>query len=154
MDSFHNKSTIPYLINEFWDSITLLGTPVFYIIIILIVSQLNSQVDAVIIFTEFLLLEVLCFLLKMVIPKKRPETSIKKSIINLYEERSFPSIHAARVSLLVLLLFPILPKLDLFFISIVILVGYSRIYLRKHDFIDILGGILLGVFFGVIWKMF
>jgi membrane-associated phospholipid phosphatase len=142
-----------YLINEFWDSITLLGTPVFYIFIVLILSQLNLSLNPIIIFAEFLFLEILCFLLKIIIPKKRPDNSLKKTIANTYEERSFPSIHTARVSFLMFILFTLMPKFVFFFICIIILVGYSRIYFRKHDFTDITGGIFLGVFFGIIWKV-
>ena len=74
--------------------------------------------------------------------------------INIYEERSFPSIHSARMSFLGFILVTALPELSLFFALLVVLVGYSRFYLHEHDFIDVLGGIFIGLLFGIFWKMF
>jgi membrane-associated phospholipid phosphatase len=154
MNVFNNKNIIQYFINEFWTSITLLGTPIFYIIIILLISHFNLNFNPIKTLIEFLLLEILCFFLKIFISKSRPEKSIKRVFVNLYQERSFPSIHSARVSLLCYIFFNTLPELNFIFATIVILVGYSRIYIREHDYIDVLGGVSLGLLFGLCWTIF
>ncbi|MBI2151801.1 phosphatase PAP2 family protein, partial [Candidatus Woesearchaeota archaeon] len=59
---------------------------------------------------------------------------------------SFPSWHTARALFLALIFsekFNYFP-LTVFLITITVIVAYSRLYLKKHDIIDVLGGIVLG----------
>lgn len=146
-----------YFIKEFWGSITLCGLPLFYFLLILILSQFSPLLHTETALITFVALELFCFLLKVLIPKKRPETTIKRIYVTLYHERSFPSVHTARISLLaiiVLTLFPTNLLLTSLFLLMVMFVGYSRVLLHEHDFVDIFGGVFVGIIFGMIWRMF
>ena len=150
-------AVVHYLLKEFWNSVTLCGLPLFYLLFILILFQFSPLQHTETALIMFVALELFCFLLKVMIPKKRPETTIKRIYVTLYHERSFPSVHTARISLLaiiVLTLFPTNLFLTSLFLLLVIFVGYSRVFLREHDFVDISGGVFVGILFGMIWRMF
>lgn len=148
-----DKQILHYLFKEFWEAITLFGTPAFYIFIILLISLIFPGVNPIKLIIFFLFLEALCFLLKIYIPKNRPESHIKKVFVNIYDSRAFPSIHSARISLLAFACSTVVLDLSLPFVIMVVLVGYSRIYMHEHDFLDVIAGALLGLIFGILWRM-
>ena len=79
--------------------------------------------------------------------KPRPK---KEEYSNLWEKidaSSFPSLHAARVVFLAILFSVHFANqyLTILCTIVAILVAYSRIYLQKHDWIDIIGGAVIGM---------
>ena len=77
-----------------------------------------------------------------------------RGFIEKIDASSFPSIHAARITLLFVFFVKFFFK-DLILISlsfmILVMVLSSRIYLKKHYFSDLLGGIFLGLFTSLIF---
>lgn len=72
--------------------------------------------------------------------------------INMHEKFSFPSGHtttAFAVFFLCALYFKSKPIKYIFFI-LAIIIGYSRVYLSQHFFIDIYGGSIIGVIFSTL----
>lgn len=130
---------------RFFSFITLFGLPVFYIPIIVYVATIDFLFSISLILI-LLLTELVCGIIKITYTKNRPTPLKKQTLFQKYYAGSFPSIHCARIIALFI-------GINMLFISnlfifvtllIVIAVGYSRIYLKKHDVIDVLGGYAIG----------
>lgn len=95
-----------------------------------------------------LLNEIVGSLIKVIFPKKRPTGQTYKNWLEKIDAGSFPSLHTSRVTLVYLTLFAATPFLILkvLFIVVIALVGISRVFLKKHYPIDVLGGLICGVF--------
>ncbi len=135
-----------YILDNFLSSITSFGTPVFYALVILIL--LKFQVPfALNLFLALIFVEILCIFIKLIYQKERPIPQPRKEFFDKIDANSFPSVHSARISLLVTMI--IMYYKDIFFLvlgfSLMILVGYSRIYLKKHYLKDVLFGFLIGI---------
>ena len=79
--------------------------------------------------------------------KERPEKISHKSYIESLDASSFPSLHSARISFLSAILMKYYNNIYFSTLAalIVLAVCYSRIKLKKHDFADVIFGILLGI---------
>lgn len=85
-------------------------------------------------------------------PNKEPYTNLFEKI----DASAFPSIHSARISFLVLVFSSYFQNLLIITLLLIIgiLVCYSRIYLRKHDFVDVVGGVIVGIVLGYLGVVF
>lgn len=86
--------------------------------------------------------------------KARPGMK-KRAYRTIYEtadSSSFPSIHAARATMLSVLIFSKLPAMLPVAAFLLLAVCASRIYFKRHDMIDITAGIVLGLALG--WAFF
>jgi len=97
--------------------------------------------------------EVVASLIKIIYPKKRPAGQTYKGILEKIDAGSFPSIHASRITLVYLTLFinTDIISIKIVFLVVIALVLFSRILLKKHFWIDVLGGFILGL---LIWLLF
>ncbi len=91
--------------------------------------------------------ELVGSIIKIVFPKKRPTGQNYKNIIEKIDAGSFPSLHTSRITLVYLTLFATTSFLSLkvAFILVIVLVGFSRVFLKKHYPIDVLGGLICGL---------
>lgn len=89
---------------------------------------------------------------KSLVGRSRPVdpavTDVEPSWVRKPRTSSFPSGHASAATLAVLLLFG-LDWVGVSVVALAILVMASRVYFRFHHLTDILGGILLGVVYGI-----
>lgn len=141
-----------YLIDEFFSSVTLLGMPLFYFIVILLIWRTAGGSLLVPIF-GYLLVEIIGGGIKFLYRKDRPLKQEKNTLIQIFDAGSFPSTHTARVALLSTYIFSLFGNdtaIVLFAFLITILVGYSRIRLKKHYLVDVIGGLVLGISVGII----
>ncbi len=125
-------------------SISFLGTPFFYAPLILFFWQSDRAIAARLIATLFLV-ELVCNTVKMLFPKDRPiPVKRARSILFRHEGNSFPSVHSARIIAVSMMLAKAY-GLQLIAPGLLIsaAVGYSRIYLKKHFLIDVIGGYLI-----------
>ena len=85
--------------------------------------------------------------IKPLVARIRPCFTVENArlIIHQSHSKSFPSSHAANMSAAALLFSVYYPRFKWIFISIAILVAYSRIYVGVHYPADILAGAVLGV---------
>lgn len=140
-----------YILNDTFSSITSFGAPVFYILVILILLKFEVSF-ALNLFLAFLFIELLCIVIKLIYRKERPVPQPKKEFFDKIDANSFPSVHSARISLLVTMVSLHYKDMLLFIIGIVIMlgVGYSRVYLKRHDYRDVLYGFLIGIVTAII----
>jgi membrane-associated phospholipid phosphatase len=145
-----------YTFKYFINTITLFGTPTFYLIVILFLLNFNIYFSLKLLIF-LVLLELTAGFIKFSYPKKRPNSKDYFDFISLYESRSFPSIHTARITLLIFTLLEIYDNFYLRIVSFLLIfsVAYSRVNLKEHYAIDVIGGFILGLlFYGlslVIW---
>lgn len=138
-------------LNEFFSEVTLFGLPAFYLLVVLVLFKFN-MVFAPKLFWALIFVEIFCIFIKIIYKKERPIPQPRNDIFNKIDASSFPSVHSARISLLATVIYLYNRDLATLIVGLVltILVGYSRIYLRRHYFVDVLCGVLLGLLTGLI----
>lgn len=96
--------------------------------------------------------ELLGSLIKIVFPKTRPNGQEYSNVIEKVDAGSFPSLHAARISLVYLTMFSYADLLvyKLLFIIVIAVVAVSRVNLKKHFWTDVAGGLVMG---SLIWYL-
>ena len=128
-----------------FQAVSILGTPFFYIPMAAYFLKTNPNL-AIKLILVIASTEIICGAVKYIYPKARPVPMPNKTLIQKYFAGSFPSVHTARITAFSVTV--ILFTMDKIFILIGLLaiacVGYSRIYLRKHYFIDVIGGFGIG----------
>jgi membrane-associated phospholipid phosphatase len=133
------------IIKSFFKSITLLGNIAFYIIILLFAYLTNNSFLKLLI--ALIIALTLAVLIRIVYFKPRPNKAKTNTLwLRLYNS-SFPSVHAIRAVILAYFFIQTYPHAIIIIssITLALLVCYSRIYLKKHDWVDISAGILIGV---------
>lgn len=143
------------LADELFSSLTLFGMPTFYLVLIIFLSQTVGPESFVKALGLLLLVEVAGLAIKLLYKKERPVIMKRITLLQNYLASSFPSIHTARMVCLAVILsflFPSNRPIQIVFWLLALGVGYSRIYLKKHDTIDVLGGFALGIGVGLLWN--
>jgi membrane-associated phospholipid phosphatase len=101
----------------------------------------------------FVLIYTATIVIKTVYFKNRPVKFSYNSYIEKLDASSFPSLHASRTAFLGLVLSKYFSSYIFTAIMVVLIlaIAYTRVYLKKHDFMDVSAGIILGilVYFGV-----
>lgn len=145
-----NKSFWSYKLNDWFRDFTSLGNPILLIFVPFIFLG-NSKLFHYLLLA-LLINEIFCSLIKIIFPKKRPTEQTYKNIIEKIDAGSFPSIHASRITIVYLTLFSNTENLAIktVFLSVIVLVFFSRVKLKKHFWIDVLGGFVIG---GLIWYL-
>src|SRR3989344_2349438 len=127
----------------FWNIITLLGGSYVYVPLMIIVLLTKNYPFFLDLMMGFLLTLALTVIIRSFYFKERPQKMLHHNWFQKINASSFPSWHASRSVFLTLLFYSYFPKgiilLVLSFLTI--LVFYSRIYLKKHDWNDITGGV-------------
>ena len=114
---------------------------------LLIFTYFHDSALAIILFIGIMTVTLISLLIKIFFHIPRPNNQKYRNFIERVDASSFPSAHSARVSIMAfwLVIYSNVLLLKIFIIVAAILVAYSRIYLKKHYFIDVLGGLALGI---------
>ena len=139
------------LAEGFWRDVTTLGSGFFSLAVLFLLLLLNEYELLVKLTVGFFFTIFVVALIRTFYFKNRPQKQEFKGFIERIDASSFPSLHTARVVFLTLSMVDVLNntnnvKLILFLVIFALLGIYSRIYLKRHDWNDIVGGIILGVF--------
>ena len=141
------KKIITRLISEFFRDITSLGGTPFYLLVLLSVFLLGlfslfSQLLFGFVFTFGVVVLIRTFYFK-----KRPEPKQVHNFIERIDAASCPSWHSARIVFMALQFMYFLQNryLTTLLAVMALLVSYSRINLRQHDWWDVIGGAVLGI---------
>ena len=146
-----NKPFLSYKLDEWARDITSLANPLILVFIPFVFIKDSATFYHLLI--ALLINEALGSLIKILFPKKRPNGQSYNTILEKIDAGSFPSLHAARITLVYLTLFSASVFLShrIIFLSIIVLVILSRVKLKKHFWTDVVGGFLMG---GFIWCFF
>lgn len=130
---------------EYIRDLTAFANPIFLILISLFF--LGPSTIFITILVGLAINEAVGSIIKFLFPKKRPNNQKYSNSLEKIDAGSFPSIHSSRVMFVYLMLFTSTPfaYLKVIFLSIILVVGYSRLFLKKHYLIDVLGGYILGL---------
>ena len=131
----------------FFRDITALGSAYFYGIVLLLVLALGESKLFWILFLGVALIMIISVLARLVYFKDRPNREAHRNILERIDASSFPSIHTGRIWFLSLALLDSFGStaVKIFFILLAVIVSYSRIFLKKHDLVDLVGGFVLAV---------
>jgi membrane-associated phospholipid phosphatase len=138
------KPFIKKKFEEYCRDLTSLANPIILILVLIFFFG----------FSKFLVLgiiglvinETLGSLIKLLFHKKRPDGQSYNNSIEKIDSGSFPSIHSSRITIVYLLIFfnTIIIPLKVISIFIILIVGFTRVYLKKHYLVDVIGGYILG----------
>lgn len=130
-----------------WRDLTSLGSVIFYWLVVLAALLLSLFDLAYQLFVGFILVMGVIILTRAVYFRSRPNHRTYKNILEKIDAGSFPSVHAARSLFLALALGNYFK--NIYFTSFLVLVAltilYTRIKLKKHDWIDLTVGAVLGI---------
>ena len=127
--------------------ITSLGSVTLFFLLIFFLFSFNKIELGLKIFYGLVLALVISSIIRLIYFKDRPQ---KRSFNNFFSRiyaSSFPSLHTTLTFFLAFMLISIYDQIyfRIFIIILATLVSYSRIYLKKHDWKDVLGGIVLAM---------
>lgn len=145
-----------FLINTVFRDITFFGSFVFCGVALLVIAILNFGLFVRSALT-LAAVEAVCGAIKLAYQKERPLPERKDTelpqLLQKWSSNSFPSVHSARAAALAVSLLNLYMH-DKMLVGVVVItigaLGYSRIYLKKHYWIDVVAGLAIGVFFGII----
>jgi membrane-associated phospholipid phosphatase len=143
---FGFQSNFRNVLDIFFKQITELGSLTIVLIAILFTYFFDS-ILAVQLFIGVASVTLISFLIKALFFHARPKKQAMNTLVERLDASSFPSIHSARITVLVFWLIIISTDVVLKIILAIIglTVAYSRIYLQKHYFVDVIGGIILAM---------
>ena len=130
-----------------WRDLTSLGSIVFYALLslsILLLAEFNLFWQLLF---GFVLILVIISIIRTIYFRSRPNHRIYKNLLEKIDASSFPSVHAARCIFLALALGNYFQNIYLtsFLILTALAIMYSRMVLKKHDWIDLTAGTVLGI---------
>ena len=146
--------TVKKYTKEGFVAITQLGSAYFYAILVIFLLTTNKKTIALHLTLGLLACYILSIIFRLFYFKNRPE---KEDYFNLFTKinaSSFPSVHmmtSIYVAVALANYIKILP-VSIFLGLTALLIGYSRIYLKKHYFIDVFFGLVIGLTLGIIYS--
>jgi len=145
---------IKWFFDKVFEEFTFLGGILFYGLICLW-FLFNAEYDYfILLIVGAIIIYFITIFIRLFYFKNRPKKIKYKGFVEKIDASSFPSVHAARITLLFVFFVKFFFK-DLILISlsfmILLMVLSSRIYLKKHYFNDVVGGIFLGLFTSLIF---
>jgi membrane-associated phospholipid phosphatase len=139
---------IHHYLSIFFRDVTSLGGAFFYGILVLFLILFKEYSFGLKLVYGFLITLIITVIIRKVYYRDRPNKETYSNLFERIDASSFPSLHASRVTFLVLALgwfFNFAWTFTTLFVILGLLIAYSRIFLRKHDWWDLLGGAILGV---------
>ncbi len=131
---------------DFFRDFSSLGNIWFYLIVVLFFMIFENKAIANKLLIGLVLIYALTIAIRSFYFKERPTKYPHSSYIEKLDASSFPSLHSARIAFLSMVLMNYLEELlfSVLLVILAIIIVYSRIYLKKHDFSDVSAGVILG----------
>ena len=129
---------------------TAFGNPLILFILSALVLGLDKNLIYILIGLIFI--ELVSRGIRIFYYKDRPRKEAHNNFLEKLDASSFPSIHSARSSFIFLVLYSLTNyPANLLFILLFLIVGFTRIMLKKHYLIDVLFGFIIGGITYLIW---
>jgi len=138
---------IQRILDIIFNDVSSFGGSVFYALVVLFLLIFGKMNVALQLIVSFLIIILISFAIKLIFFKNRPKKQKFTNVVEKIDAGSFPSVHSARATSLTFIILSNIPRLELFLtlIPLALLVCYSRIFIKKHFLLDVVGGIVLGV---------
>lgn len=139
------------LMDSFLKQITHLGSitivSIFLTLFIIFYFEASKKI-----LISMIIVNLIAYIIKIFFFKPRPKKQPTNTFIEHIDASSFPSVHTARITTLVFWIFIFFNNIYLEIVSLIlgILVAYSRIYLKKHYLIDVMGGAIIALIINLI----
>ena len=144
------KEEIDFLWTLAWDDLTIFGSAIFSLFLIVLFSTLGFIDFSIKLLMSFILAYLVTILIRSFYFKERPKKQEFSNYIEKIDASSFPSMHSIRGSIYTTLFFLNFNNtylISLFFI-LMIIISFSRYINKKHHLSDILAGLLIGMLIG------
>ena len=133
-----------------WDlirDISSLGSLFFYALVLVFFAAIKDSKMFFRLFTGVLIVYAITVIIRAAYFKERPKKFSYHNFLERLDAASFPSLHAARTGLLALsfIYYFNKPTLSVIIALLALVILYSRIYLKRHDFKDVTAGAVLGI---------
>jgi membrane-associated phospholipid phosphatase len=128
--------------------ISALGSKEITLLIPIFFYLINQKQLAVKVFLGLIIIYTIGMIIRLTYNKERPKQKPRNNLLQKIEANSFPSMHATRSTFILLILlqyFQYEIKISIFLSIIYITILYARIHKKRHDYIDLIGGIILGL---------
>lgn len=134
------------IVSNFRD-ITSLGSYVVIIPLIVFAYLVGLRNLALQFFVGFVASYLIALIIRMFYFKDRPEKEKYNSFLSKIDASSFPSVHSARSIMFAMFLSAYYNNLllTLFLMLLALLISYSRIFLKKHYWADVIVGFVMGI---------
>ncbi|MEK6845544.1 MAG: phosphatase PAP2 family protein [Nanoarchaeota archaeon] len=135
-----------HLDSIFRDFTTFGGAPFFGLMMLFALLFWQIELFGKLLF-GFVFTIVITIIIRRFYFKERPRHEEHHNTLEKLDASSFPSLHTARAVFLALIFGFMFPGLlmSLVLVVLTIFTAFSRIYLKRHDWWDLLGGAVLGV---------
>lgn len=145
--------TLNKYLREAFIAITALGTAFFYVLLVIFLLAINEYRVAKHIFLGIIICYAFVAVLRMFYFKERPEKEDYFNLFTRINASSFPSLHMMTSTYVAFVLANSIkkPLASIFLVVLALLIGYSRIYLKKHYKIDVFFGLILGIIASLIY---
>ncbi len=132
---------------EFIKDVSSLGSLAFYLLAILVTFMIGEYGLSYRLIVSLATVFIVTYSIKFFYIKPRPDFRKKKfsSLLERLNESSFPSVHAARITVLSAVLYSIFPQVLSLSLLLVITVACSRIMMKRHYLTDVIAGTAMGL---------
>jgi len=140
-------NTINKVLGMIFKDLTQFGSLIFFGTVVILTFLLGEISLAIKLLFGVIFTALITILIRLFYFKDRPKKQKYGNLLEKLDASSFPSLHTARIAFLglTLILFFRNDLITAFLVIMTLAVAYSRIYLKKHDYYDLLGGFILGV---------
>ena len=152
---YNMNKTLHTILDIGFRDITTFGGAIFYLLLIFSLFLLDQNKIASVLSGGFMITLIITVIIRLLYFRPRPKKQGYHNIVERIDASSFPSLHTARMVFLagvgIQSFRNTITTISLIVFALSVL--YSRIHLKKHDWIDVLGGIVVGVgtYFGVLY---
>jgi membrane-associated phospholipid phosphatase len=136
------------IINEYGRDVTSIGSLPFYAILVMFIHISGKERLSIELLISLVIVLAVTYTIRALYFKERPRKVSYSNMIEKLDASSFPSVHCARMAIMGLLFTINLANYYfavIFIWTIVVIVCATRAVLKKHYFIDIVGGLILGL---------
>ena len=141
--------TINSLTNNFLNHISALGSKEVTTLIPIFFFLIDNTQLAIKLFSGLIIIYIIGITIRLTYHKQRPQKrNNRENIFQIIEDNSFPSMHSSRSTYIIICLIQHLQykiELIIFFSIIYITILYGRIHKKRHDYTDLIAGIILGL---------